>query len=194
MSIFVAGHNGMVGAAIKRSLEHAGESIITASRNELNLLNQNEVDSFIKDHNIKVVFLAAAKVGGIHANSSFPADFLYENLMIQNNIIHSSFSHGIKKLIFLGSSCIYPKMTKQPIKEGQLLDGKLENTNEAYAIAKIAGIKLCHAYNIQYGTDYRSIMPTNLYGPGDNYNLEGSHVIPALIRKFHDAKILNKKR
>ena len=113
--------------------------------------------------------------------------------MIQNNIIHSSFSHGIKKLIFLGSSCIYPKMTKQPIKEGQLLDGKLENTNEAYAIAKIAGIKLCHAYNIQYGTDYRSIMPTNLYGPGDNYNLEGSHVIPALIRKFHDAKILNKK-
>lgn len=191
--IFVAGHKGMVGSSIVRFLQKQEVEIIVADRKELNLLNQIEVQSFFKNKKIDQVYLAAAKVGGIHANNSLPAEFIYENLTIQTNIIHSSFLNGVKKLLFLGSSCIYPKKSIQPMKENELLAGKLEPTNEPYAIAKIAGIKLCESYNRQYskshGIDYRSIMPTNLYGPGDNYHPDNSHVIPALIYRFHKAKV-----
>tara|TARA_Y100000389_G_C17469590_1_gene529105 strand:+ start:6666 stop:7625 length:960 start_codon:yes stop_codon:yes gene_type:complete len=191
--LFIAGHKGMVGSALVRLLNKHDVEIVTKDRSELDLLNQNEVQKFFKNEKIDQVYLSAAKVGGIHANNTFPADFIYENLMVQNNVIHNAFLNGVKKLLFLGSSCIYPKNAKQPMKEEELLTGKLEPTNEPYAIAKIAGIKLCESYNRQYkdshGIDYRSIMPTNLYGPGDNYNPENSHVIPGLIYRFHEAKI-----
>jgi|TARA_B110000503_G_scaffold35328_1_gene57749 GDP-L-fucose synthase len=187
--VFVAGHNGMVGAAICRQLANSDVDIVTASRAELDLTNQGEVKSFFQSCKFDQVYLAAAKVGGIHANDTYPAEFIYENLMIQSNVIHQSFSSGVRKLLFLGSSCIYPKLAKQPMTEDQLLRGDLEPTNEPYAIAKIAGIKMCESYNRQYDVDYRSVMPTNLYGPGDNYHLENSHVIPALIRRFHEAKV-----
>ena len=189
--IFVAGHNGMVGAAICRQLQNQDAELITASRQELDLTNQAQVKEFFNTHNFDQVYLAAAKVGGIHANNTYPANFIYENLMIQNNVIHQSYEAGIKKLLFLGSSCIYPKLANQPIRESELLNGYLEQTNEPYAIAKIAGIKMCESYNRQYGTDFRSVMPTNLYGPGDNYDGMNSHVIPALIKRFHEAKISN---
>ena len=193
--IFIAGHNGMVGSAIVRILKNYDVEIITKTRAELDLLNQKDVNSFFKNQKIDQVYLAAAKVGGILANNTYPAEFIYENLMIQSNVIHNSFLNGVKKLLFLGSSCIYPKNANQPIKEEQLLTGKLEETNEPYAIAKIAGIKMCESYNRQYGEshniDYRSIMPTNLYGPGDNYHPLDSHVIPGLIYRFHEAKIKN---
>ena len=193
--IFVAGHKGMVGSTIVRLLKNQDVEIITKNRTELDLLNQGSVQNFFKHQKIDQIYLAAAKVGGIHANNSYPADFIYENLMVQNNVIHSAFLNGVKKLLFLGSSCIYPKYANQPIKEDELLNGKLEPTNEPYAIAKIAGIKMCESYNRQYskshGIDYRSIMPTNLYGPGDNYHPDNSHVIPGLIYRFHDAKIKN---
>jgi len=195
LKIFIAGHNGMVGSALVRILKKQKAEIITANRTELNLLNQTEVQNFFKENKIDQVYLAAAKVGGIHANNTFPAEFIYENLTIQTNIIHGAFLNGVKKLLFLGSSCIYPKKAIQPMKEIELLEGKLEPTNEPYAIAKIAGIKLCESYNRQYnkshGIDYRSIMPTNLYGSGDNYHPENSHVIPGLIYRFHQAKINN---
>ena len=187
--VFVAGHNGMVGAAICRQLANSDVDIVTASRAELDLTNQGEVKSFFQSCKFDQVYLAAAKVGGIHANDTYPAEFIYENLMIQSNVIHQSFSSGVRKLLFLGSSCIYPKLAKQPMTEDQLLRGDFEPTNEPYAIAKIAGIKMCESYNRQYDVDYRSVMPTNLYGPGDNYHLENSHVIPALIRRFHEAKV-----
>lgn len=187
--IFVAGHNGMVGSAICRQLKHKAVDVITATREELDLSNQVEVKHFFEQNKFDQVYLAAAKVGGILANNTYPADFIYQNLTIQNNVIHQCFLNGVNKLLFLGSSCIYPKLAKQPIDESALLSGYLEPTNEPYAIAKIAGIKLCESYNRQFGTDYRSIMPTNLYGPGDNYSLEDSHVIPGLIRRFHDAKL-----
>ena len=193
--IFIAGHNGLVGSALVRLLQTHNVEILVKDRKELDLLNQQSVQSFFKNEKIDQVYLAAAKVGGIYANNTYPAEFIYENLMIQNNIIHNAFLNGVKKLLFLGSSCIYPKYTNQPMKEEELLTGKLESTNEPYAIAKIAGIKMCESYNRQYGEsndiDYRSIMPTNLYGPGDNYDPENSHVIPALIRRFHEAKINN---
>ena len=195
--IFIAGHKGMVGSALVRFLKRKKVKIITKEKKELNLLDQKKVQSFFKNNKIDQVYLAAAKVGGIHANSTYPAEFIYENLMIQNNIIHSAFLSGVKKLLFLGSSCIYPKYAKQPMKEEELLTGKLEPTNEPYAIAKIAGIKTCESYNRQYGVshgiDYRSVMPTNLYGPGDNYHPENSHVVPSLIRRFHEAKVNNLK-
>jgi GDP-L-fucose synthase len=191
--IFVAGHNGMVGSAICRQLRNQDVELITASRQELDLTSQVQVKDFFSAHKFDQVYLAAAKVGGIHANNTYPADFIYQNLMIQNNVIHQSFLAGIKKLLFLGSSCIYPMHAKQPIPEAELLNGYLEPTNEPYAIAKIAGIKMCESYNRQYGTDYRSVMPTNLYGPGDNYHPENSHVIPALLRRFHEAKLNNDK-
>ena len=192
--VFVAGHRGMVGSAIVRQLEKVSSvEIITASRDELDLTSQAEVREFFKDHNIDQVYLAAARVGGIHANNTYPAEFIYQNLMIQSNVIHSAFEAGVRKLLFLGSSCIYPRLAEQPMSEDALLTGKLEPTNEPYAIAKIAGIKMCESYNRQYGeshgVDYRSVMPTNLYGPGDNYHPENSHVIPALIRRFHEAKM-----
>jgi GDP-L-fucose synthase len=193
--IFVAGNKGMVGSAIVRLLKDQDVEIITKDRTELDLLNQGSVQNFFEHEKIDQVYLAAAKVGGIHANNSYPAEFIYENLMVQTNVIHSAFLNGVKKLLFLGSSCIYPKCANQPMKEEELLAGKLEPTNEFYAIAKIAGIKMCESYNRQYGKshgiDYRSIMPTNLYGPGDNYHPEKSHVIPGLIYRFHDAKINN---
>jgi GDP-L-fucose synthase len=193
--IFVAGHKGMVGSAITRLLKNQDVEIISKDRSELDLLNQGSVQKFFEHEKIDQVYLAAAKVGGIYANNSYPADFIYENLMIQTNVIHSAFLNGVKKLLFLGSSCIYPKYANQPMKEEELLTGKLEPTNEPYAIAKIAGIKMCESYNRQYGKshgiDYRSIMPTNLYGPGDNYHPEKSHVIPGLIYRFHKAKISN---
>jgi GDP-L-fucose synthase len=193
--IFVAGHKGMVGSAIVRLLKNQDVEIITKDRSELDLLNQGSVQKFFEYEKIDQVYLAAAKVGGIYANNNYPADFIYENLMVQTNVIHSAFLNGVKKLLFLGSSCIYPKYANQPMKEEELLAGKLEPTNEPYAIAKIAGIKMCESYNRQYGksrgVDYRSIMPTNLYGPGDNYHPENSHVIPGLIYKFHKAKINN---
>ena len=193
--IFVAGHKGMVGSSLVRLLKKEDVEIITKDKNDLNLLNQENVKNFFKNEKIDQVYLAAAKVGGIYANNTYPADFIYQNLMIQNNVIHNAFLNGVKKLLFLGSSCIYPKNTNQPMKEEQLLTGKLEQTNEPYAIAKIAGIKLCESYNRQYGKshniDYRCVMPTNLYGPGDNYHLENSHVIPGLIQRFHKAKINN---
>ncbi len=187
-TIFVAGHQGMVGSAIIRHLQELGyTNIITRRRDELNLLDQAAVHAFFEHEGITQVYLAAAKVGGIHANSTYPAEFIYENLMIEANIIHAAHSVGVQKLLFLGSSCIYPKMAEQPMKEEALLTGVLEPTNEPYAIAKIAGIKLCESYNRQYGHDYRSVMPTNLYGPNDNFHPENSHVIPALLRRFHEA-------
>jgi GDP-L-fucose synthase len=191
--IFVAGHNGMVGSAICREIQNQDVELITASRQELDLTNQRQVKDFFSSHKIDQVYLAAARVGGIHANNTYPAEFIYQNMMIQNNVIHQSYETGIKKLIFLGSSCIYPMHAKQPIPEAELLNGYLEPTNEPYAIAKIAGIKMCESYNRQYGTDYRSVMPTNLYGPGDNYHPDNSHVIPALLRRFHEAKLNNDK-
>jgi len=192
--IFVAGHNGMVGSAVVRKLEELGyNNIITLNRSKLNLLDQNEVDNFFRKVGPEYVFLCAAKVGGINANKNKKADFIYENLMIQTNIIKSSYSYDIKKLLFLGSSCIYPKFCNQPIKEEYLMTGELEPTNDAYSIAKIAGIKMCQSYNEQYGTNFISAMPTNLYGPNDNYDLENSHVLPAMIRKFHEAKIEGKE-
>lgn len=188
-NVYVAGHNGMVGSAIVRQLQTMSDvDILTRNRSELNLLNQTEVQAFFKENKIDQVYLAAGKVGGIHANNTYPAEFIYENLMIEANIIHYAYESGVKKLLFLGSSCIYPQLAEQPISESALLTGKLESTNEPYAIAKIAGIKLCESYNRQYGTDYRSVMPTNLYGPNDNFDLQNSHVIPALIRKIHEAK------
>ena len=192
--IYVAGHRGMVGQALVSILEkqESGE-IITRNRDDLNLLDQRSVESFFAQEKIDEVYLAAAKVGGIMANNTYPAEFLYENLMIQANVINSAFKFGIRKLLFLGSSCIYPKNAPQPMVESSLLSSQLEPTNEPYAIAKIAGIKLCESYNRQFGqkfgVDYRSVMPTNLYGPGDNYHPENSHVIPGLIRRFHEAKI-----
>ena len=185
----------MVGSAITRLLKNQDVEIITKDRSELDLLNQQDVQKFFEHEKIDQVYVAAAKVGGIHANNCYPANFIYENIMVQTNVIHSAFLNGVKKLLFLGSSCIYPKYASQPMKEEELLTGKLEPTNEPYAIAKIAGIKMCESYNRQYGTshniDYRSIMPTNLYGPGDNYHPENSHVIPGLIYRFHKAKINN---
>ena len=189
--IFIAGHKGMVGSAICRQLESKNIDLVTTDRKMLDLTIQAEVQSFFEQNKFDEVYLAAAKVGGILANSKYPADFIYHNLMIQNNVIHQCFMSGVKKLLFLGSSCIYPKFAEQPIDESALLSGYLEPTNEPYAIAKIAGIKLCESYNRQFGTDYRSIMPTNLYGPEDSYSLEDSHVIPGLIRRFHDAKLSN---
>ncbi len=195
LRIFVAGHKGMVGSALVRLLKKQNLNIITRDRKELDLLNQQQVQNFFKNEKIDQVYLAAAKVGGIHANDTYPAEFIYENLMIETNVIHNAFLNGVKKFLFLGSSCIYPKFASQPVKENKLLTGELELTNEPYAIAKIAGIKICESYNRQYGTshniDYRSIMPTNLYGPGDNYHPENSHVIPGLIYRFHEAKIHN---
>lgn len=187
-NIFVAGHRGMVGSAIVRRL-HTLEynSVLVASREELDLLDQHAVRAYFAENSIDQVYLAAAKVGGIHANNTFPADFIYENLMIEANVIHAAHQSNIERLLFLGSSCIYPKHAGQPMKESALLTGELEPTNEPYAIAKIAGIKLCESYNRQHSRDYRSVMPTNLYGPHDNYHPENSHVIPALLRRFHDA-------
>ena len=191
--IYVAGHNGMVGSAIVRKLHEKGFlNIISRSSTELDLTNQLNVHNFLQDESPDYVIIAAAKVGGIYANDSYPAEFIYQNLMIEANLIHGSYLAGVNKLLFLGSSFIYPKESQQPIKEDYLLSGHLESTNEPYAIAKIAGIKLCESYNRQYGTDYRSIMPTNLYGPNDNFHPKNSHVIPALIRKFHEAKVENK--
>lgn len=187
--IFVAGHGGMVGSAICRQLSNTDDEVITASRSELDCINQGQVSEFFDANKFDQVYLAAAKVGGIYANNTYPAEFIYQNLMIQSNIIHSAYRSGVLKLLFLGSSCIYPKFSKQPMTENELLKGHLEPTNEPYAISKIAGIKMCESYNRQYGTDYRSVMPTNLYGPGDNYHSENSHVIPALIRRFHEAKM-----
>ena len=191
-SIFVAGHSGMVGSAIVRQLEKLEfVNILTESRNNVDLTDQSSVINFFSTNKIDYVVLAAAKVGGIFANSTYPAEFIYENLMIECNVIHSSYITGVKRLLFLGSSCIYPKLSKQPIKENELLNGALEPSNEPYAIAKIAGIKLCESYNRQYGVHYRSVMPTNLYGEGDNFHINNSHVVPALLRKFHEAKINN---
>jgi len=191
--IYVAGHNGMVGSAIVRKLREKGfVNIITRSSSELDLADQKNVHNFLQDERPDYVVIAAAKVGGIHANDNYPAEFIYQNLMIEANLIHGSHLAGVNNLLFLGSSCIYPKESLQPIKEEYLLSGYLESTNEPYAIAKITGIKLCESYNRQYGTDYRSVMPTNLYGPNDNFHSKNSHVIPALIKKFHEAKVKNK--
>jgi GDP-L-fucose synthase len=188
-SIFVAGHKGMVGSAIVRRLKALGrENILTATRDELDLTDQSAVRRFFAEHEISEVYMAAAKVGGIHANNTYPADFIYENLMVQVNVIHAAHEANVQKLLFLGSSCIYPRDVPQPMKEEALLSGPLEPTNEPYAIAKIAGIKLCESFNRQHGRDYRSVMPTNLYGPGDNYHPNNSHVVPALLRRFHEAK------
>jgi GDP-L-fucose synthase len=196
--IYVAGHRGMVGSAIVRQLLAQGqpaERIVSRTHAELDLCNQAAVNAFFEQEKPDQVYMAAAKVGGIYANNTYPAEFIYDNLMVQANVIHAAFQNGVKKLLFLGSSCIYPRMAQQPMREDALLTGTLESTNEPYAIAKIAGIKLCESYNRQYGesqgVDYRSVIPTNLYGPGDNYHSENSHVIPALIRRFHDAKVTN---
>ena len=194
--IYVAGHRGMVGSAIVRILHAQGfTNIVTRTHAQMDLTDQAAVKAFFETEKPDQVYLAAAKVGGIHANNTYPAEFIYDNLMVQNNVIHQAFVNGVKKLLFLGSSCIYPKLAPQPMSEDALLTGKLEPTNEPYAIAKIAGIKMCESYNRQYGqshsVDYRSVMPTNLYGPGDNYHPENSHVIPALIRRFHEAKLAN---
>lgn len=189
--IYVAGHRGMVGSAIVRALTSKGyHNILTATRSEVNLVDQQETKEFLHAEKPDYIFLAAAKVGGIQANNIYRADFLYENLMIASNVIHAAYEAGTKKLLFLGSSCIYPKFAPQPMKEDVLLTGELEQTNEPYAIAKIAGVKLCENYRRQYGCDFISVMPTNLYGPNDNYDLNNSHVLPALIRKFHTAKVL----
>jgi len=193
--IFVAGHRGMVGSAIVRKLTELGyKNIITISKNKCNLIDQSEVDNFFNKQKPEYVFLCAAKVGGIKANNEMKGDFIYENIMIQSNIIKASKDYNVKKLLFLGSSCIYPKMSPQPIKEEYLLTGSLEPTNDAYAIAKIAGIKMCQSFNQQYGTNFISVMPTNLYGPNDNYDLNNSHVLPAMIRKFHEAKLEGKDK
>lgn len=190
--IYVAGHNGLVGSAIVRTLRAQGHTnIVTRSHAELELTDQAQVREFFRNERIDQVYLAAAKVGGIHANNTYPADFIYDNMMVQANVVHEARANGVQRLLFLGSSCIYPRMAQQPIKEEYLMSGTLEPTNEPYAMAKIAGIKLCESYNRQYGTDYRSVMPTNLYGPGDNYHPENSHVIPALLRRFHEAKLTN---
>ena len=187
--IFVAGHRGMVGSAICKKLQKQVDvEIVSRTREELDLCNQLAVHEFMKSEKPDEVILAAAKVGGIHANNTYPAEFIYQNLQIQNNVIHVAHVNDVQKLLFLGSSCIYPRAVEQPMKEEALLTGVLEPTNEPYAIAKIAGIKMCESYNRQYGRDYRSVMPTNLYGPGDNYHTENSHVVPALIRRFHEAK------
>jgi GDP-L-fucose synthase len=188
--IYVAGHNGLVGSAIVRVLRAQGHTnIVTRSHAELELTDQAQVREFFRSERIDQVYLAAAKVGGIHANNTYPADFIYDNMMVQANVVHEAWRNGVGKLLFLGSSCIYPRLAQQPIREEYLMSGMLEPTNEPYAMAKIAGIKLCESYNRQYGTDYRSVMPTNLYGPGDNYHPENSHVIPALMRRFHEAKL-----
>ena len=190
--IFVAGHRGMVGCAICRQLQKQSDvEIITRNRDDLDLCDQSAVYKFMKSEKPEEVILAAAKVGGIHANNTYPAEFIYENLQIQTNVINAAHINDVQKLLFLGSSCIYPRAVKQPMKEDALLTGILEPTNEPYSIAKIAGIKMCESYNRQYGRDYRSVMPTNLYGPGDNYHPENSHVVPALIRRFHEAKANN---
>jgi GDP-L-fucose synthase len=192
MRIYIAGHRGMAGSAIMRKLlaqGHPAERIVTRTHAQLELTDQAAVHAFFAAEKPDQVYLAAAKVGGIHANNTYPAEFIYQNLMMQANVIDAAFHHGVQKLLFLGSSCIYPKLAAQPMREDALLTGTLEPTNEPYAIAKIAGIKLCESYNRQYGTDFRSVMPTNLYGPGDNYHPENSHVIPALIRRFHEAKV-----
>jgi GDP-L-fucose synthase len=194
--IYVAGHRGMVGSAIVRQLIGAGQdptTIVGRTHAELDLTDQAAVRAFFQSEKPEQVYLAAARVGGIHANNTYPAEFIYDNLLVQANVIDAAFRNGVKKLLFLGSSCIYPKLAQQPMAENALLTGFLEPTNEPYAVAKIAGIKLCESYNRQYGVDYRSVMPTNLYGPGDNYHPENSHVIPALIRRFHQAKIDNLK-
>jgi len=188
--IFVAGHRGMVGSAILRALKKAGyQNVLTVSRDLLDLTDQSAVRAFFEKHRPWYVYLAAAKVGGIHANNSLPAEFIFQNLMIEANVIEAAWRNGVRRLLFLGSSCIYPRLASQPMAENALLTGPLEPTNEPYAVAKIAGIKLCESFNRQYGTDFRSIMPTNLYGPGDNFDLADSHVIPALMRKFHEAKL-----
>ena len=190
--IYVAGHRGLVGSAIVRNLEDKGyKNIIYRTHKELDLTNQEAVRTFFEEENPEYVFLAAAKVGGIHANNTYPADFIYENLMIQNNVIKAAHDFEVKKLLFLGSTCIYPKMAPQPIKEEYLLTGSLEETNEAYAVAKIAGLEMCKFFKRQYGDNFISCMPTNLYGPNDNFDLKNSHVLPALIRKFHEAKVNN---
>jgi GDP-L-fucose synthase len=190
--IYVAGHRGMVGSAIVRELKKQGQTNIVAHAHaELELTNQQAVRNFLETERPDQIYLAAAKVGGIHANNTYPAEFIYDNLMVQANVIHEAYKVGVRKILFLGSSCIYPKAVSQPMREDALLSGILEPTNEPYAVAKIAGIKLCESYNRQYGVDYRSVMPTNLYGVGDNYHPENSHVIPALIRRFHEAKINN---
>jgi len=192
--IYVAGHNGLVGAAICRALDKQGfTNIVQRTHSELDLTNQTKVREFFKAEHIEYVFLAAARVGGIHANNAYPADFIRDNLLIQINVIDAAYQSGVNKLLFLGSSCIYPKFAPQPMQEGCLLTGELEPTNEWYAIAKIAGIKQCQAYRRQYDFNAISLMPTNLYGPGDNFNLENSHVLPALLRKFHDAKVRGEK-
>ena len=198
MKIYVAGHKGMVGGAILRRLKSrtkAGEKleIITRTRECLDLTEQAAVLEFMELERPSMVIMAAARVGGIHANNTFPADFIYQNLMIQNNLIHSAYTVGVKKLLFLGSSCIYPRLARQPMQESALLTGVLDPTNEPYAVAKIAGIKMCESYSRQYGVDYRCIMPTNLYGPGDNFHVENSHVVSALLRRFHEAKVNNAK-
>jgi len=187
--IYVAGHQGLVGSAIVRALRAGGHShIVTRSHRELELTDQTQVRAFFQSEHIDQVYLAAARVGGIHANNTYPAEFIYDNLMVQANVVHEAWRNGVRKLLFLGSSCIYPRLAPQPMREDALMSGTLEPTNEAYAMAKIAGIKLCESYNRQYRTDYRSVMPTNLYGPGDNYHPENSHVIPALMRRFHEAR------
>jgi GDP-L-fucose synthase len=188
--IYVAGHRGLVGSAIVRALRKRGHAeIVTRTHAELDLTDQAQVRAFFAAEQIDEVYLAAARVGGIHANDTYPAEFIYDNLMMQSNVIHEAWRAGVGKLLFLGSSCIYPRMADQPIREEYLMTGTLEPTNEPYAVAKIAGIKMCESYHRQYGADFRSVMPTNLYGPGDNYHPENSHVIPALIRRFHEAKI-----
>jgi len=193
MKIFIAGHNGLVGSAIRRRLEKEDVSLLCVGRERLDLMDQMATDLFFEANKPDVVIDAAAKVGGIHANNTYPADFIYQNLQIQNNIIHSAYKHKVKKLIFLGSICIYPKFAQQPIKEEYLLTSPLEPTNEPYAVSKIAGIKMCQSYYRQHGCDFFSLMPTNQYGPGDNFHLENSHVLPALLRKFHEAKKDNLK-
>lgn len=194
MRYFLAGHRGLVGSALLRKLEARGDCVVTRTRSELDLTDQSAVRSFMRIERPDIVILAAAKVGGILANRDFPADFIYQNMAIEANLIHEAFAAGVKRLLFLGSTCIYPKITPQPIPESALLTGSLEPTNEPYAIAKIAGMKLCEAYNRQHGTDFRTIMPTNLYGPGDNFDLQSSHVLPALLRRFHEGKISGQKQ
>jgi GDP-L-fucose synthase len=190
--IYVAGHNGLVGSAIVRALRAGGHTnIVTRSHAELELTDQAQVREFFRSERIDQVYLAAARVGGIHANNTYPADFIYDNMMVEANVVHEARANGVARLLFLGSSCIYPRLAPQPIREEYLMGGMLEPTNEPYAMAKIAGIKLCESYNRQYGTDYRSVMPTNLYGPGDNYHPQNSHVIPALMQRFHEARLDN---